>query len=46
MPPMIYQAGVSSTGIRSVIDPSDVWKEITVTHFCVEFDAEVQIVIS
>lgn len=46
MPPMIYQAGVSSAGIRTVIDPSEVWKEITLTHFCVEFDAEVQIVIS
>jgi hypothetical protein len=45
-PPMIYQAGISSAGIRTIIDPSDNWKEIVATHFCVEFDAEVQIVIS
>lgn len=46
MPPMIYQAGVSSAGIRTVIDPSENWKEIVATHFSVSFDAEVQIVIS
>lgn len=46
MPPMIYQAGVSSAGIRTQIDDSQGYEEIVVTHFCVEFDAEVQIVIS
>jgi hypothetical protein len=45
-PPMIYQAGVSEAGIRTVIDPSENYKEIVATHFRVEFDAEVQIVIS
>jgi hypothetical protein len=39
-----YQAGQNTTGIRTIIDPSDLWKEITVTHFRVMFDAEVQIV--
>jgi hypothetical protein len=37
-----YQAGMSSAGIRTVIDPSENWKEIVGTHFCVEFEAEVQ----
>jgi hypothetical protein len=41
-----YQAGMSSAGIRTVIDPSDEWKEITVTHFRVMFDAEVQTTIT
>ncbi len=45
MPPMIYQAGMSSAGIRTVIDDSSDYKEITVTHFRIMFDAEVQIVI-
>ena len=45
MPPMIYQAGINSAGIQTSIDDSEVWKEITLTHFCLEFDAEVQIVI-
>jgi hypothetical protein len=45
-PPMIYQAGISSMGIRTVIDDSVNYKEIVATHFCVQFDAEVQIVIS
>jgi len=45
-PPMIYQAGVSDGGIHSVVDPSENYKEIVATHFCVQFDAEVQIVIS
>ena len=45
MPPMIYQAGISSAGIRTQIDDSQGYEEIVVTHFCVEFDAEVQIVI-
>lgn len=45
-PPMIYQAGVNSAGIRTVIDPSEKWNERVATHFCIEFDAEVQIVIS
>lgn len=40
-----YQAGMNATGIRSLIDPSEEWKEVTVTYFRVEFDAEVQIVI-
>jgi len=40
-----YQAGQNMAGIRSLIDPSDLWKEITVTHFRVQFEAEVQIVI-
>ena len=44
-PPMIYQAGINSAGIHTVIDPSEDYKEITVTHFRVMFDAEVQIVI-
>jgi hypothetical protein len=44
-PPMIYQAGMSRNGIKSMIDQSEEWKEITATYFRVEFDAEVQIVI-
>jgi hypothetical protein len=40
-----YQAGIDSAGIRTRIDPSEEWKEITVTHFTVSFDVEVQIVI-
>lgn len=39
-----YQAGINNAGIRSIIDPSEEWKEITVTHFRVNFDVEVQIV--
>jgi hypothetical protein len=38
-----YQAGIDSAGIRTIIDPSTNWKEITLTHFRVNFDAEVQI---
>jgi hypothetical protein len=37
-----YQAGMSRTGIRSLIDPSEDWKEITATYFRVEFDVEVE----
>jgi hypothetical protein len=37
-----YQAGINSTGIRTTINDSEVYKEITVTHFRVMFDAEVQ----
>ena len=44
-PPMIYQAGIDSAGIRTLIDPSQMAKEITVTHFRVNFNAEVQIVV-
>ena len=40
-----YQAGINSAGIRTIIDDSEEWKEITVTHFRVSFDAEVAIVI-
>lgn len=40
-----YQAGMSSAGIRTVIDESEVYKEITVTHFRVSFDAELQIIV-
>lgn len=40
-----YQAGINNAGIRTIIDPSEEWKEITVTHFRVTFDAEVQIII-
>jgi hypothetical protein len=39
-----YQAGINSTGISTTIDPSALWKEITVTHFEVRFDAELQII--
>lgn len=37
-----YQAGIDSAGIRTIIDPSEEYKEITVTHFRVNFNAEVQ----
>lgn len=40
-----YQAGIDSVGIHSVIDQSDFVNEMTLTHFRVEFDAEVSIVI-
>lgn len=40
-----YQAGMNSAGIKSLIDQSEDWKEITATYFRVEFDVEVQIVI-
>ena len=40
-----YQAGIDSAGIRTIIDPSEKWQEITVTHFRVNFNAEVQIVV-
>lgn len=40
-----YQAGMSSSGIRTLIDPSEDFKEITITYFRVEFDVEVQIVV-
>jgi hypothetical protein len=40
-----YQAGVDSAGIRTLIDPSQEWKELTVTHFRVNFNAEVQTII-
>lgn len=40
-----YQAGINSAGIRSIIDPSEDFKEMTVTHFRVTFDMEVQIVV-
>jgi hypothetical protein len=45
VPPMIYQAGISSAGIRTIIDRSENWKEITLTHFRVMFDVETQIVV-
>jgi hypothetical protein len=38
-----YQAGINSTGIDTVIDPSENLNEITRTYFRVQFDAEVQI---
>jgi hypothetical protein len=41
-----YQAGMSQAGIRTMIDPSEEWKEITVTHFRVMFDVEVQTTIT
>ena len=40
-----YQAGIDQYGIRTLIDQPEVWDEITVTHFRVNFDAEVQIVV-
>lgn len=40
-----YQAGMDSAGIRVLIDDSSEYKEITVTHFRVSFNAEVQIVV-
>jgi hypothetical protein len=40
-----YQAGQNSKGIRTVIDPSAMIRELTATHFRVMFDAEVQIVV-
>ena len=40
-----YQAGMSSGGIHTQFSPAELWKEITLTHFAVEFDAEVQIVV-
>jgi hypothetical protein len=40
-----YQAGIDQYGIRTLIDQSEIWDEITVTHFRVNFDAEVQIVV-
>lgn len=41
-----YQAGMNSAGIRTVIYPAELWKEITLTAFVFEFDAEVQIIVS
>lgn len=38
-----YQAGMDSAGIRTLIDQPEVWDEITVTHFRVCLDVEVQI---
>jgi hypothetical protein len=44
-----YQAGMDAFGIRTLIDQSELWKhggaEITVTHFRVCLDAEVQIIV-
>ncbi len=40
-----YQAGIDQYGIRTLIDQPEIWDEITVTHFRVNFDAEVQIVV-
>lgn len=40
-----YQAGMDSTGIRTLIDQPEIWNEITLTHFRVIFDAEVQILV-
>jgi hypothetical protein len=40
-----YQAGIDSAGIRTLIDPSEEYKEITVTHFRVNFNAEVQTIV-
>lgn len=40
-----YQAGMDSAGIRALIDQSEEYKEITVTHFRMNFNAEVQIVV-
>jgi hypothetical protein len=40
-----YQAGMDGTGIRTIIDPSGEWREVTITHFSVTFDVEVQIVV-
>ena len=39
-----YQAGIDSAGIDTIIDPSSRWKEMTLTHFEVRFDVEVQII--
>ena len=38
-----YQAGMDSAGIDTIVDPSENWREVIVTHFVVRFDAEVQI---
>ena len=40
-----YQAGIDSAGIDTLIDPSERWNELTRTHFRVQFDVEVQIVV-
>ena len=40
-----YQAGMDSSGIETVMDQPEIWDEITLTHFRVIFNAEVQIVI-
>jgi hypothetical protein len=37
------QAGLDAFGIRTLIDQPEMWREITVTHFRVCFDAEVAI---
>lgn len=36
-----YQAGIDAYGIRTLIDQPEMWKELTLTHFRVIFDAEV-----
>jgi hypothetical protein len=41
---MIYQAGESHMGIRTVIAPSGTYKEKTRTYIRVQFEAEVEIV--
>lgn len=40
-----YQAGMSSAGIHSQFSEAELWKEITLSHFAVEFDAELQIIV-
>lgn len=40
-----YQAGIDSAGIRAMIDQPEEYKEITVTHFRVNFNAEVQTIV-
>lgn len=40
-----YQAGISRSGIRTLIEPAYLWNELTATEFTVSFDAEVQIVV-
>jgi hypothetical protein len=41
-----YQAGIDAFGIRTLIDQPEIWDQITLTHFRVIFDAEVQIVVT
>lgn len=40
-----YQAGINEVGIHTVIDESDIVNEMTLTHFRVEFDAELTIMV-
>lgn len=40
-----FQAGISAAGIRTLIYPAELRKEMTLTTFTVDFDAEVQIVV-